>query len=374
MDVCRRDSHRETFVATLDYSAKVAEHFLRPKKLGSIAAKDIDPATDVLLTGDSGQIARGDAMRVSVRVLKDGERVLDARFQNFGTGMPIASGDCFCETIIGMTLDEASRVSAEDLDRTLDGLPELKQRRMVLVLDAFDCALRKYRGLPPREKSVPGEPLVCYCFQISENSVERAIRLRGLKTVEELQNATKAGAGCHTCHPDLEAMLKRCARGEYRVHISAEDYEASRRLCGTAPPSVEELARNPPAQAPLIDRSAKVAPDGFVYPDKSPVAEIASKKPPAKVSIPRKPWLEMTEKERLERLEEALENDLRPAIRSDGGDIKLVGLEGDKVKVTLHGHCQSCHSAISTLKFGVEKHLRDAIWPELEVEEIVQGF
>ncbi|HLX59667.1 MAG TPA: iron-sulfur cluster assembly scaffold protein [Planctomycetota bacterium] len=366
---------------TMDYSAKVAEHFLRPKKLGTLTEKDIDPLSEKLLAGDSGNIARGDAIRVTLRVRASDERILDARFQNFGTGMPIASGSCFCSMIVGKTLDEALRVSAEDLDRELDGLPELRHRRMVLVLDAFDNALRKYRGQPPRKKSAPGEPLVCYCFQISENSVERAIRLRGLKTIEELANATKAGAGCHTCHPDLDAILKRCARGEYRVHISPQEYEASRRIAGTPPPSVEELAKNPPAPPrssallPAVtarDRSAAVAPDGFVYPVTSPVVEAVKTKAPEKAKTPRKPWPEMSEKEKLERIEEVLENDLRPAIRADGGDIRLVGLDGERVRVTLHGHCEGCHSALSTLKHGVEKHLRDAVWLELEVEEVIQ--
>lgn len=361
-------------MATVVYSAKVAEHFLHPQKLGLLSAKDIDPASEKLLTGNSGQIARGDAMRLTLRVRVADERILDARFQNFGTGMPIASGSCFCALIVGKTLNEALAVTAEDLDRELDGLPELMHRRLVLVLDAYDAGLRHYRGQPPREKSVPGEKLVCFCFQVSENSVERTIRLSGLKTVAEVSNATKAGAGCHTCHPDLNALLKRCARGEYRVHISREEYENSRRLAGTPPPSADELAKNPPAPPPLIDRTATVAPDGFVYPDKSPVAEAVTTKTVAKRNVQYKPWSEMTEKERLDRLEDALEYDLRPAIRADGGDIKLVRLEDNRVFVTLHGHCQSCHSAISTLKMGVEKHMRDAIWPELEIEEIVQGF
>lgn len=358
----------------LDYSAKVAEHFLRPKKLGLLSDKDIDPAAEKLLVGDSGIIARGDAMRLTLRLRLADERILDARFQNFGTGMPIASGSCFCSMAVGKTLDEALHLTAEDLDRELDGLPELKHRRMVLVLDAFDIAYRKYRGLPPREKSAPGEPLVCFCFQVSENSVERAIRLRGLKSVDEIANATKAGAGCHTCHPDLETILKRCSRGEYRVHITPEEYEASRRIVGTPPPSVEELAKNPPPPAGPANRTAAVAPDGFVYPEKSPVAEAVATKSVPKPAAPRKPWPEMTHSEKLTRLEDVLEHDLRPAIRADGGDIKVVGLEDNRLRVSLHGHCEGCFSALSTLKLGVEKHLREVVWPELEVEEVVQGF
>src|ERR1043165_1676973 len=357
----------------LDYSAKVADHFLHPRKLGQLSEKDIDPSTEKLLVGDSGIIARGDAMRLTLRVRIADERILDARFQNFGTGMPIASGSSFCSLIVGKTLDEALHVTAEDLDRDLDGLPELRHRRMVLVLDAFDIAYRKYRGLPPRERSAPGEPLVCFCFQVSENSVERAIRLRGLKNVDEIASATKAGAGCHTCHPDLDTILKRCTQGDYRVHISPEEYETSRRIVGTPPPSKEELAKNPPPPC-RTNRTATVAPDGFVYPKESPVAGAVAAKAVPKPAIPRKPWPEMNQSEKLARLEEVLEHALRPAIRARGGDIKVVGLDDNRLRVTLHGHCEGCFSALSTLKMGVEKHLRDVVWPELEVEEVIQGF
>jgi len=198
--------------------------------------------------------------------------------------------------------------------------------------------------------------------------------LRGLTTVDAVSKATKAGAGCHTCHPDIDAILARCARGNYRVHITREEYETSHRLAGTPMPGAEELAKNPPAPVRVIDVKMKVAPDGFVYPDSSPVAQRVLEKAAAKPVVPRKPWPEMNASERLARIEEALEHDLRPAIHADGGDIKLVRLDDNRVFVTLHGHCQSCHSALSTLKFGVEKHLRDSIWPELEVEEIVQGY
>ncbi len=354
-----------------DYSEKVIDHFLHPRHAGVLSAAEIDPAAERLLSGEAGHAGRGDALRLTVKIRAADEMILAARFQNIGTGLPIASSSFFCSTIAGKSVNDALRISAEYMDRELGGLPELKQRHPILVLDAFDDAVRKFRGQAPRERGPPGEPPLCTCFQVPESIVERAVRLRGLNTVDGITAATKAGGGCHTCHPELEDILTRCGRGEYKAHIPLEAYEAAHRLHGVPLPSAEELARNP---APPPERSARVAPDGFVYPDKSPVAEVVSNAPASRRTPPPRPWKEMSEPERRQRIEEVLEHDLRPAIRTDGGDIKLVDVKDNRVLVTLHGHCKSCHSASSTLKLGVEKRLQEAVWPELEVEEVFTGM
>lgn len=353
----------------LDFSDKVAQHFLHPKHLGVLAESDVRAPDERLVVHDVGHITRGDALRLSLRLRASDETIVDARFQNFGTGLPIASASCLCDRIIGKTLTDALKFSAEDLDRELDGLPELKKRQPVLILDALDGAARKFRGQPQRERPAAGEPLLCTCFQVPESVIERAVRLRGLKTVDEITAATRAGGGCHTCHPELEEILERCARGEYKFHITAEDFEAAKRLYGTPLPSAEELARNP---KPPPSREARVADDGFVYPDTSPVAQIVANKTVARKRVNVRPWKEMTHVERLQRIEEVLEYDLRPAIRTDGGDIKLLDLKENRVLVSLHGHCKNCHSALSTLKMGVEKRLQDSVWPELEIEEVFE--
>jgi NifU-like protein len=266
--------------------------------------------------------------------------------------------------IVGKTISEALGISATDLDRELEGLPELKNRQPVLILIALDNAARKLRGLPLRDRMSPGEEALCTCFEVPESIIERAVRLRGLKTVDEITAATKAGGGCHTCHPELEEILARCEKRQYKFHIPAEAYDAAHRLYGTELPSSGELAHNPP------EKQSRIAPDGFVYPDKSPVAALVANTTKPRQKVARRPWNEMTYAERVQRIQDVIEYDLRPAIRTDGGDVKLVDVKDNRVLVTLHGHCKTCHSALSTLKMGVEKRLQDAVWPELEVEEI----
>lgn len=64
-----------------------------------------------------------------------------------------------------------------------------------------------------------------------------------------------------------------------------------------------------------------------------------------------------------EQVKEALEL-IRPAIQMDGGDIKLVGIQGGVVTVHLLGTCETCPISPVTLKQGVERILQERV-PEI---------
>lgn len=66
----------------------------------------------------------------------------------------------------------------------------------------------------------------------------------------------------------------------------------------------------------------------------------------------------MTEQELTQKVETALE-EIRPFLQSDGGDIKLLSIEDDKVvKVQLEGACVGCSVNQMTLKSGVEMTIK----------------
>lgn len=71
-----------------------------------------------------------------------------------------------------------------------------------------------------------------------------------------------------------------------------------------------------------------------------------------------------------EQVEKILEEQVRPHLLADGGNIELVGVEGNVVKVKLMGACGSCPMARMTLQHGVERALKKAI-PEIETVESV---
>ncbi len=68
-----------------------------------------------------------------------------------------------------------------------------------------------------------------------------------------------------------------------------------------------------------------------------------------------------------ERVEKALEN-IRPSLQADGGDIKLIDVEDGVVKVSLTGACSGCPMSTMTMKFGVEKAIKEIV---PEVKEVI---
>jgi len=78
------------------------------------------------------------------------------------------------------------------------------------------------------------------------------------------------------------------------------------------------------------------------------------------------------EKSLLNNIENALE-EIRPFLKNDGGDISLVSIEKDIVKVKFEGACSTCTVNQMTLKSGVEMIIKKHV-PEIQqvvsVEEI----
>jgi len=276
-----------------DYTEKVKDHFLHPRHVGEIAKPDVEATV--------GNITCGDALRLMLR-LDAGGRITDAKFQTFGCASAIASSDALIDLIKGKTLDEASRVTNDDIAGYLGGLPEEKMHCSVMGMEALQKAIAKYRH-EPFALEEEGE-IVCRCFGVTDKLIEKVVREHGLKTVEEVTHYTKAGGGCRGCHPEIEAIIAR-VRGK---------------------------------KAPAAPKEPAVKP--------------------------------MTNIERIRRVEEVMEKEVRPMLQADGGDIDLVDVDGRRVQVAFRGHCAWCRVRDFTLKGAVEAKLRELVDPDIVVEDV----
>jgi Fe-S cluster biogenesis protein NfuA len=64
-------------------------------------------------------------------------------------------------------------------------------------------------------------------------------------------------------------------------------------------------------------------------------------------------------------------NEIRPQIQADGGDVELVSIEKQTVKIRLTGHCAGCPMAAMTLKNGVEALIKQRV-PQIQKVEAVE--
>jgi NifU-like protein len=289
-----------------DYSEKVKEHFYNPKNAGAVEGANG--------TGDVGSLSCGDALRLTLKVDPETEIIQDAGFQTFGCGSAIASSSALTEIIKGMTLDEALKVSNQDIADYLDGLPPEKMHCSVMGREALQAAVANYRGEVWEDDHEEGA-LVCKCFAVDAVMIEDTIKANNLRTVEDVTNYTKAGGGCSSCHEGIEEILTK---------VLAERGE-------TFDPNY-------------------TAPQPAVVPA---------------TSVPAAASGGMTNLQRIRRIETVLES-LRPQLVADGGDVELVEVDGNTVYVNMTGACSNCQMAAMTIG-GIQQRLMEDLGEFIKV-------
>jgi len=188
-----------------DYTEKVKDHFLNPRNVGEIEDPDG--------VGEVGSLACGDALRLTFK-LDENRRIKDVKFKTFGCASAIASSSALTEMIKGMSLEEAEKITNQDIANYLGGLPEEKMHCSVMGREALESAIAHYRG----QKAVKEDfEIVCKCFGVTDREIIKAIRENDLKTVDQVTYYTKAGGGCAQCRPKIEAII-----GKVREEMAKE--------------------------------------------------------------------------------------------------------------------------------------------------------
>jgi NifU-like protein len=147
--------------------------------------------------------------------------------------------------------------------------------------------------------------VVCVCFGVTEKEIERVIRENNLDTVEQVTNYCKAGGGCGGCKGEIEKIIERI-KGERAKQ--------------------------------------KIVP------------------PPVKGQ-------KLTNIQKIQLIQQTINEQIRPTLRADGGNIDLLDVDGNKVIVALRGMCAQCALANITMRDLVEAKLREFVSPDIFVEE-----
>jgi len=187
-----------------DYTDKVKEHFMSPRNVGEISDADA--------VGEAGSLACGDQMKLMLKV-DEHDVITDAKFQTFGCGSAVASASALTEMIMGKTLDEVAKITNRDIADFLGGLPAEKMHCSVMGQEALEAAIQDYRGVTGEETD-SRKNVVCECFGVTSDEIERVVRENDLKRIEDVTNYTKAGGGCRQCHGRIQEILDQFAPTE----------------------------------------------------------------------------------------------------------------------------------------------------------------
>lgn len=181
-----------------EYTEKVKEYFLNPKNIGEIENPDA--------VGEVGSIVCGDALRLTLKIDRETNKIIDAKFQTFGCASAIASSSALTELIKGKTIDEAMQITNREIAEFLGGLPKEKMHCSVMGREALEAAIANYKGIPIVKEE--GGRVVCECFNVTEEKMRKVIVENNLTTVDDVTNYTKAGGGCGECTSEIEKILR----------------------------------------------------------------------------------------------------------------------------------------------------------------------
>lgn len=296
-----------------NYSQKVQDFFLKPHNAGSM--------DDANAIGEVGSLACGDALKLYLKISDDGV-IEKATFETFGCASAIASSSILTDMVIGMKVDDALKITNADIAKALDGLPREKMHCSVMGQEALEAAIRNWKGEPAMPHAQEEGKLICKCFNVTDQTIIKAIRENNLTTLEDVTSFTKAGGACGTCLDQISEILEE---------------ELRRQGKGDAAASV----------AQTIADNEQVA------------ARAATAAAPAG----------LTNLERMQKVMAAMQF-IRPQLQADGGDVRLVDIAGKEVTVELTGHCGNCPASQATLHQVIESILRMQVEPDIVVKEV----
>jgi len=256
--------------------------------------------------GEVGSLACGDALTLMFKLDENG-RIKDVKFQTFGCASAIASSSVLTEMIRGMTLEEAANVTNKDIVERLGGLPNQKMHCSVMGQEALEAAIQDYyKRKGGKAPDVKKGNIVCTCFGVTDEEIKKVVYENDLTTVEEVTDYCKAGGGCGGCKERIAELIEE---------VQGQKVE-------------------------VVHKEKAVKP------------------------------AKLTNIQKIQLVQQTINEQIRPALRADGGDIDLIDVEGNNVIVAFRGMCAQCKMAEYTMKDVVEARLKEFVSDDLHVEEL----
>lgn len=132
------------------------------------------------------------------------------KFQTSGCGYAAAAADVLAEKVKGRILTELHGLENGllygEIEKELDSFEPNRKHCLDLALDALHQAFADYRKRLIEEFT--GEKaLICTCFGVSEETIEKIVKDESAETVEAVTAICRAGSGCGSCQPLIQEII-----------------------------------------------------------------------------------------------------------------------------------------------------------------------
>lgn len=310
-----------------EYSNQVIRRMDAPTHQGEITEEMAEQLGGKLIVADFGAESCGDAVRLYWVVNEDTNVILDSKFKSFGCGTAIASSDAMAELCIGKKVEEAVKITNIDVEHALRDHPDVpavppqKMHCSVMAYDVIKKAAGQYMGVDM--ESFESEVIVCECARVTLGTIQEVIKLNNLETVEQITDYTKAGAFCKSCikpggHEEKEIYLVDILK-DVRAEMEHD------RLKNAADASA--------AGASTFDK--------------------------------------MTIVQRIKMIDEVLDQDIRPMLAMDGGNMEIIDIKDNTPHYDIYirylGACSGCASGDTGTLYAIESVLKQKVDENIRV-------
>ncbi|CAN5492018.1 hypothetical protein BH10ACI3_BH10ACI3_25010 [soil metagenome] len=160
--------------------------------------------------GTEANFACGSFVRFVLSIDPERSFLTDAAFNSNGCGFMLAAADVLAESVTRKHLTGLHGLSDVELQSVVEvalgPTPSERTDCFDACINALRAAFADYRSSQIEE--FRGErALICTCFDVTEDTIERMITERSLETVDDVARVCNAGSGCGSCRMLIQEML-----------------------------------------------------------------------------------------------------------------------------------------------------------------------
>ncbi|AXK48550.1 iron-sulfur cluster assembly scaffold protein NifU [Aliarcobacter trophiarum LMG 25534] len=303
------------------YSKKIEERIDNPKHFGEITKEEAKQLGCRLIVADF-ESNGSDALRVYFAITKD-KTVFSAKFKSFATGLIVALDDMMIELCIGKSIEKVANLFKTDVEFALRDEPQTPALGIEELHNGFlnFVILKKVAlKLETRDmKDFNDDYVVCECARVSLGTIKDAIKNFDLATIEDIGNITKAGIFCKSCQ-------KEGGLEEKELYLS-DILEQTRK-------EIDEQRQQEPS---YLNSSFE----------------------------------DMTKSQKIELIEDVLDDDVRPMLIMDGGNMEILDIVESPPHHDLYirylGACSGCSAGSMGTLYAIESILQSKVNENIRV-------